>query len=174
MGMKGRRVTVAVVSLIVSAGAAAAVLSPSAGAVGGTCTVGFTATNETSGGWARVGQSFTACLGGRVTSIDIQYTGVPVVKTLTIFDGNTISGSPVYTQPGVVLAGIGYSHIVLGANFSVAQGHQYTFSVDQGSGIGFNFDGLPGESAWFSNGSPTEFPGLSIGHLVHIAKLWKV
>jgi hypothetical protein len=172
--MKVQRAKLVLITLVASVGAVAAVLSPPAVSSTGNCTVGFTATDQTSAGWGRVGQSFTGCIGGRLTSIDIQYTGAPVVKTLQIFDGNTISGSPLYTQGGVILGGFGYSHIVLSGSFSVAAGHQYTFSVDQGSGIGFSYAGLPGESAWFSNGTPFEFPGLSIGHLVHIQKLWKV
>lgn len=93
-----------------------------------------------------------------------------------MFDGNTVSGIPRYTQTGVSLTGSGFSSIVLNGAFRVAQGHQYTFTVDEGSRIGYSYKGPPNESAWFFSdpSTPDEFEGLSIGHRVYIAKLYKV
>jgi hypothetical protein len=180
--VKRYRVKLALVPVLAGVVAMAAALStPARGASSGAalngCTVGFAATTDTSSGWHAVGQSFTACGTGKVTSIDIQYSGVPETgKTLSIYDGNGTSGTLLYTQSGATLVGTGFTHIVLKGTLRVAAGHQYTFSVDEGTGIGFSFSGLAGESGWF--GDPpaplNEFPGLSIGHWVHIAKLWKV
>lgn len=161
--------------LLSAVGAVSAVLSPSASATSTSCTVGFTATQFTSSGWGNVGQSFTACASGRVMSIAIQYTGTPLFgKTLKVFAGNTVAGAPLYTQPGVSLGGAGFTTIPLIGVLSVAVGHQYTFSINQGSGIGYGF-GPAGQSSWFFDGLPAnEFPTLSIGHFVQIQKLWKV
>jgi hypothetical protein len=173
--MKSHARKLLLLGLLTTVGAVSAVLSSSAAAAPTSCTVGFSATQFTSSGWGNVGQSFTACASGRLMSIAIQYTGTAQFgKTLRVFAGNTVAGAPLYTQTGVSLSGAGFTTVTLTGNLSVALGHQYTFSIDRGSGIGYGF-GPAGQSSWFFDGLPAdEFPDLSIGHFVHIQKLWKV
>jgi hypothetical protein len=134
---------------------------------GADCRISFADTPLTTGGQTAHGNSFTACATGTITSIEIEYVGDAVTdRVLTIFEGNTVSGSPAYTQTGVALGGGGgLKSMVLSTPFPVVSGAVYTFNVDVGSPVKCRLY-VPGSTSYLSNGA---LANGSIGYRVAIA-----
>ncbi|MEP5364131.1 MAG: PHB depolymerase family esterase [Reichenbachiella sp.] len=79
-----------------------------------------------------MGQSFTATADGQVVEINVKLVYGISGSSLKIFQGNTVSGTPVYEQTGIS-TGSGWQTISLSTPFSINNGQIYTFVITNSS-----------------------------------------
>ncbi|HAS40522.1 MAG TPA: hypothetical protein DCS93_08585 [Microscillaceae bacterium] len=95
-----------------------------------------------------MGQSFTVPQSGVITKITAKFRNAIANSTLNIFAGNTVSGTPIYSQSGVSAAS-GVQGIDLSTPFAVSAGQQYTFQFTNAS-IAYTFtNAYSGGSYWY-------------------------
>ncbi|MEL6560224.1 MAG: PHB depolymerase family esterase [Bacteroidota bacterium] len=103
-----------------------------------------------------MGQSFTPNFDGDVVSIAVNLVNAISGSSLRIFQGNTVSGTPIYEQTGIT-AGSGWQTITLTNPQAITDGQQYTFQLTDAS-IRYNFSNVyPGGNFWYNNISYTVF-----------------
>ncbi|OJJ23779.1 hypothetical protein BKI52_05360 [marine bacterium AO1-C] len=103
-----------------------------------------------------MGQSFTVPQAGVITKITAKFRNAITNSTLNIFAGNTVSGTPIYSQSGVS-ASSGVQGIDLSAPLAVSAGQQYTFQFTNAS-IAYTFtNAYSGGSYWYGSIQYTVF-----------------
>lgn len=103
-----------------------------------------------------MGQSFTPNFDGDVVSIAVNLVNAISGSSLRIFQGNTVSGKPIYEQSGIS-AGSGWQTITLTNPQAINAGQQYTFQLTDAS-IRYNFSNVyAGGNFWYNNISYTVF-----------------
>ncbi len=103
-----------------------------------------------------MGQSFTPYFDGEIVSIEVNLVNSISGSMLRIFQGNTVSGTPLYEQDNIS-AGSGWQTIDLNIPATVANGQQYTFQLTNAS-IRYSFSDLYSEgNFWYNNISYTVF-----------------
>lgn len=103
-----------------------------------------------------MGQSFTVPQSGVITKITAKFRNAISNSTLNIFAGNTVSGTPIYTQSGVS-ASSGVQGVTLSTPLAVSAGSQYTFQFTNAS-IAYTFtNAYSGGSYWYGTIQYTVF-----------------
>ncbi len=103
-----------------------------------------------------MGQSFTSIADGEVVSVDVNLVLSISGSTLKIFQGNTVSGTPIYEETGIS-AGSGWQTITLSNPVSVIDGQQYTFQITDAS-IKYTYsNAYSGGNFWYNSISYTVF-----------------
>ncbi len=97
-----------------------------------------------------MGQSFTSIATGEIISIDVNLYLPISGSTLKVYQGNTVSGTPIYQQSGVS-AGSGWQTITLNNPMSVSNGQQYTFQLTNAS-LKYRYSNVyNGGNFWYNN-----------------------
>lgn len=119
------------------------------------CSIENITTESASGGTFTIGQSFTAECDGELTNFKFYAaeTGTISSGSFNIYDGNTNSGTPIYTQahPDIVISGIGDP-----INFDISEivplaiGNQYTFEFTTAYSFYYSYatDTYPDGETW--------------------------
>ena len=103
-----------------------------------------------------MGQSFTATADGELISVEVNLVLAISGSTLKVFQGNTVSGTPLYEQSGLS-AGSGWQTIALSSPVPVVDGQQYTFQITDAS-LRYTFsDAYSGGNLWYNAISYTVF-----------------
>ena len=105
------------------------------------------------------GQSFTATVNGILTKVEPKLAFAISNSTLKIFSGNTVSGTPIYTQTGVSTAS-GWQPISLNTPVAVSAGQVYTFQITNSSLKYTSTNAYSGGSYWYNNINYTVFDGV--------------
>lgn len=105
---------------------------------------------------ASMGQSFTIPQSGVITKITAKFRQAISNSTLHIFTGNTVGGTPIYTQNGVN-AGAGIQGVNLSTPLPVNAGQTYTFQFTNAS-LAYTFSNVySGGSYWYNTIQYTVF-----------------
>ncbi len=103
-----------------------------------------------------MGQSFTSIADGEIVSIDVNLVLSISGSTLKIFQGNTVSGTPIYEESGIS-AGSGWQTITLSNPPSIIDGQQYTFQLTDAS-IRYSYSNeYNGGNFWYNSISYSVF-----------------
>jgi len=96
-----------------------------------------------------MGQSFTAIADGDLVSVEVNLVLAISGSTLKIFQGNTVSGTPIYEASGIS-AGSGWQTITLPNPVPVTDGQQYTFQLTDAS-LRYTFsNAYSGGNLWYN------------------------
>ncbi len=96
-----------------------------------------------------MGQSFTAIADGELVSVEVNLVLAISGSTLKVFQGNTVSGTPIYEASGIS-AGSGWQTITLPNPVSVTDGQQYTFQLTDAS-LRYTFsNAYSGGNLWYN------------------------
>ncbi|MCR9253242.1 MAG: PHB depolymerase family esterase [bacterium] len=103
-----------------------------------------------------MGQSFTSIADGEIVSIDVNLVLSISGSTLKIFQGNTVSGTPIYEESGISKSS-GWQTITLSNPPAVIDGQQYTFQLTSAS-IRYSFSNqYSGGNFWYNSISYSVF-----------------
>ncbi|MEL6537425.1 MAG: PHB depolymerase family esterase, partial [Bacteroidota bacterium] len=120
---------------------------------------------QTSGPWRLgflstddFGQSFTATADGLLNQVDFLLAASTSNSTLHMYAGNTVSGTPIYSQTGVS-TGSGWQSIALSTPLAVVNGQVYTVQLTNSSVKYTSSNAYSGGSYWYNSINYTVFDG---------------
>ena len=128
------------------------------------CNVEYlTTADPSSGGPYQIGQSFIAECTGNITSFQLYAVEIGTVTsgTLNIYNGNTNTGTPIYTQshPDIIITAVGDPIILdISGNFPLILNNQYTFEFTSNINFFYNINGTyAGGETWLPTGALTGY-----------------
>lgn len=103
-----------------------------------------------------MGQSFTSIADGEIVSIDVNLVLSISGSTLKLFQGNNVSGTPIYEESGISKSS-GWQTITLSNPPSIIDGQQYTFQLTDAS-IKYSYSNqYNGGNFWYNSISYSVF-----------------
>ncbi|HAP57994.1 MAG TPA: hypothetical protein DCR93_00240, partial [Cytophagales bacterium] len=104
------------------------------------------------------GQSFTATASGVLNQVDFLLAASTSNSTLHVFAGNTVSGTPIYSQSGIS-TGSGWQSIALSTPVALSNGQVYTVQLTNSSVKYTGSNAYAGGSYWYNSINYTVFDG---------------
>ena len=97
-----------------------------------------------------MGQSFTSIADGELISVEVKLVYAISNSTLNIYAGNSVSGTPIYSQTGIS-TGSGRQEITLTTPVTIDDNQVYTFQLTDAS-LRYSYSNVySGGSLWYDN-----------------------